>query len=404
MEPFQLLIKPASGECNLACDYCFYRGVTPELYPGQKKRRMSPDLAQRFVADLMSHRFAETVFSWQGGEPTLMGLEFFSQVVEFQQRYGVPGQVVGNALQTNGLLLDRDWARFLARYKFLVGLSLDGPRKIHDHFRRSAGGSGSFDRVMAAADLMASEGVAFNILCVVNRANQDQGAEVYRFFQDQGFDHVHFIPCLETDPRTGRVTDFSATPDGLKRFFVEVFDHYRRDGFQGTRERNFDALLSLHLTGRAGMCAYDGACGQYLVVEYNGDIYPCDFFVQEEWRLGNVTERPLARFFEHPLMKEFQAARGMVPAECLECDFGQWCRGGCLKDRLPHLASLAGRSVFCRAIKRCFQMPEIHRKTYARSMEQAGGATGPPRNIGRNDPCYCGSGLKYKKCCLKKGY
>lgn len=402
MKPFQLLIKPASGDCNLACDYCFYRDAV-SLYP-DAPRRMSRERAEALIRDLMSCRFPETVFSWQGGEPTLMGLDFFSHAVACQMRHGRPGQVVGNALQTNGLLLDREWARFLARYRFLVGLSLDGPQEVHDRYRRSPGGAGSFERVMAAAELLASEGVAFNILSVVSRAAQDRGTEIYRFFRAQGFDHLHFIPCLETDPATGRIADFSATPEGLTRFFSEVFELQRALG--PVAERNLDAFLRLHREGTAGLCTLDGACGDYLVVEHNGDIFPCDFFVGKEWRLGNMDEDRLADFFERPLMRRFREARGLIPLECRACDLGRSCRGGCLKDRLPDRAAATGRSHFCETIRNLHAMTRSFPEVTTAGIGPARAAAMPPKRnaaAGRNAPCPCGSGLKYKRCCLPKG-
>ena len=404
MNPFQLLIKPASGDCNLACEYCFYRDAA-SLYP-DGRRRMSRERAETLIREMLSYRFPETVFVWQGGEPTLMGLDFFSHVAACQMRHGRTGQVVGNALQTNGLLLDREWARFLARYRFLVGLSLDGPQEVHDRYRRSPVGAGSFDRVMAAAELLASEGVAFNILSVVSRAGQDRAAEIYRFFRSQGFDHLHFIPCLETDPATGRIADFSATPEGLTRFFSELLELQRAEGLMAVSERNLDAFFRLRLEGKAGVCTLDGACGDYLVVEHNGDIFPCDFFVEKTWRLGNLDEGRLADFFEHPLMMRFREARGLVPGECQACDLGRSCRGGCLKDRFPHRAAATGKSRFCEAIKKLYAMTQPSLEAAVRGIDPARSAvhlTGRTAPEGRNSPCPCGSGLKYKKCCLPKG-
>jgi uncharacterized protein len=354
MEPFQLLIKPAAGDCNLGCGYCFYRRTTPEIYPEAARHRMTLETMEHVVRDLLSHRFPETVFCWQGGEPTLMGLDFFERVIAAQMRHGVGGEVVGNAFQTNGILINDDWARFLARRRVVVGLSLDGPRHVHDQYRLDLGGNGTFARVLEAAERMRKFGVAFNILCVVNRYNQDRGREVYRFFRAHGFDYLQFIPCLETGP-DGTVTDFSATPAGLAGFFRDVFDEYRRDGFPNVSERNFDAVLNLHLSGAPGMCTLDRRCGSYLVVEHNGDVYPCDFFVQNQWRLGNVHDRPLAEFFRDPAMKRFAQAKERRPAECRVCRWLKWCYGGCLKDRLPDRADAPGRTAFCEAYRALFE-------------------------------------------------
>jgi uncharacterized protein len=407
MKPFQLLVKPAAGDCNLACDYCFYRETTPHLYPAEPRHRMSVEIMDAVVKDLLSHRFPETIFCWQGGEPTLMGLDFFEAVIEAQMRHGKGGQVVGNAFQTNGILVNDDWARFFARYQVVVGLSLDGPREVHDHYRKNAGGAGTFERVMAAAETLRRHAVSFNILCVVNRMNQERGREVYRFLRAHGFDYLQFIPCLETGP-DGGIMPFSATPAGLGRFYREVFDCYRKDGFSRVSERTFDAVLSLHLTGRPNVCTLGERCGEYLVVEYNGDVYPCDFFVDREWRLGNVMDKKLADFFSHPLMKTFAARKGEVAAECRECGREPWCHGGCLKDRLPGRASGPGRTHFCESYRALFDATDRDMKQWAEEIgaQQAAGPVeasraeaGPARAPGRNDPCPCGSGKKFKKCC-----
>lgn len=397
MKPFQLLVKPAAGDCNLACEYCFYRRTTPCLYPSEKTHRMSRETMEAMVKDLLSHRFPETIFCWQGGEPTLMGLEFFQEVIAAQMRHGKGGQVVGNAFQTNGIMIDGEWADFFARYKVVVGLSLDGPRQVHDHYRKNIGGGGTFEKVMDTVELFRRYGVAFNILCVVNRMNQDKGREVYRFFRAQGFDYIQFIPCLETNPETGGIAGFSATPEGLGEFFCDVFEEYRQNGFPRISERNFDAVLNLHLTGSPGVCTFDGNCGAYLVVEYNGDVYPCDFFVEDGWKLGNICDGPLAGFFKHPLMKKFAAARHSLDPECRGCPRLSWCHGGCLKDRLPHHADAPGRTHFCGSYRKLFECTDSQMENWAASVraERAQCRERP----GRNDPCPCGSGRKYKKCC-----
>ncbi len=354
------------------------------------------------VRDLLSYRFPETVFCWQGGEPTLMGLDFFEKVVKTQMENGKGGQVVGNAFQTNGVLIDGDWADFLARYRFVVGLSLDGPRDVHDHYRKNLAGAGTFDKVMDAAELMRSRGVAFNILSVVNRVNQDQGRKVYRFLRSQGFDFIQFIPCLETDPDTGEVTEFSATPGGLGRFFEEIFDEYKRDGFPRVSERNLDALMNLHICGRPQMCTFDQQCGGYLVIEHNGDVYPCDFFVESRYRLGNARKRKLAEFFDHPVMKKFAAGKKKVPPDCGACPWFSWCVGGCQKDRLPDRAEGVGRTYFCESYKRLFDSTYKDMEKWTAPLKEEAERQAPPRTsgkIGRNDPCPCGSGKKYKKCC-----
>jgi uncharacterized protein len=317
-------------------------------------------------------------------------------------KHGKAGQVVGNAFQTNGMLIGEGWARFFAEYKVVVGLSLDGPRAVHDNYRKNLGGAGTFERVMETAELFQRHGVAFNILCVINRLNQDQGRTVYRFFRSHGFDYIQFIPCLETDPESGEVLPFSATPDGLARFFREVFEEYKRDGFPEVSERNFDAVMNMHLSGKPNMCTFDSQCGGYLVVEYNGDVYPCDFFVESEWKLGNIREKKLAEFFNHPLMKGFVGTKEKTPGECGGCKWLSWCHGGCLKDRLPDRARGTGRSWFCDSYKALFESSYNDMEQWCAMINdraEEGDRAPSDKKAGRNDPCPCGSGKKYKRCC-----
>ncbi|MFP4477086.1 MAG: radical SAM protein [Desulfatibacillaceae bacterium] len=397
MKPFQVLVKPASGDCNLACDYCFYRHKGGELYP-DARRRMTPEVAEDLVAGLLSYRFPETVFSWQGGEPTLMGLDFFVKVVEAQMRHGAPGQVIGNALQTNGVLIDREWARFLAEYRFMVGLSLDGPADVHDAHRRTASGTGSHDRALAAADRLLTAGVATNALCVVNATNQDRAPEVIDHLVDNGLDHIQFIPVLETDPRTGEPTSFSATPEGLGRFYEDACRVLAPAGVPRFSERTLEALLHLRLAGEAGLCVFDKQCGRYLLIEHNGDVYPCDFFVEDKWRLGNIAHGELAGFFKNPLYRRFARAKPRLPGECRTCGDLASCHGGCVKDRLPDRAEGTAPTYFCESYKRLFRASGPMLDAVAENaMAQA-----PAAPMGRNEPCPCGSGRKYKRCCGKR--
>jgi uncharacterized protein len=395
--PWQALLKPAGSDCNLACAYCFYRRVGPELYPGQA-HRMSPEIMRAAVGQLLALRQAETIFSWQGGEPTLMGLGFFEQVIAAQQELGRSGQVVGNALQTNGLLLDHDWGRFLARHRFVVGLSLDGPRELHDANRRDHAGQGTFDRVMAAVELLRGHNVTFNILAVVNRLTQERAPEIYRFFRAQGLGNLQFIPCLDMDPAQGRPTDYSVSPEGLARFWRDLWHTWAADGYPGLSERNLDAVLSCHLSGQPGLCTWDSSCQGYLVIEHNGDAYPCDFFVTPEWRLGNVTEKPLRQLAASPLMRAFLQGKARLAPQCQGgCDWSGWCHGGCLKDRLPHQGRQPGKSLLCPAYQ------ELFRESFEKMEDWAGRLLRPEASApGRNAPCPCGSGKKYKRCCLNR--
>ena len=224
VRPFQLLVKPVSGDCNLACTYCFYTRVPDMLYPQAKPHRMDDETLDRMTSEFLGYGFSPAVMCWQGGEPTLAGLDFFGRVVELQQKHGKSGQAVGNAFQTNGLLIDDEWSRFLAQRHFLVGLSLDGPAYLHDKQRVHATGSGSWRQVMRAARRFSRDGVAFNGLAVGSRANQDHGREVCQWLVRQGFAHVPCLPCVEIAPETNEVAHYSVTPEGFGKFLCAVFD------------------------------------------------------------------------------------------------------------------------------------------------------------------------------------
>jgi len=344
VRPFQLLIKPASADCNARCEYCFYLRVGNEVYR-ERRHRMSDEVLERLVSSFLGLRLPLTVFSWQGGEPTLMGLEFYKRLVELQKQYGKGGQLVGNALQTNGLVIDAQWARFLEEYRFLVGLSLDGPAEIHNRYRGQ-----THHKVMRTARLLSERNVAFSALCCVSQANARRGAEVYRWFIENGFHALQFIPIVETDPATGRLADFAVTGEEYGRFLCDVFDEWAAEGWGKVSVRIFDAMLSRSVGAPVHYCPLGEQCDSYLVVEHNGDVYPCDFFVRPDLKLGNIMEAALPTFFEHPKAKAFGAAKKAYGEECASCEHLTLCYGGCQKDRLD-----GKRSSLCEGYKIFFK-------------------------------------------------
>ncbi len=349
----QLLIKPSGADCNQACRYCFYRGAE-RPYDAAGPHRMSDETLQSVVRRYLRLRLPQSVFCWQGGEPTLMGLDFFRRAVQYMERYGVGGQSVSNALQTNGLLLDGDWCAFFRRYRFLVGLSLDGPRDVHDAYRTCGGERGSHAEVLRKLRLLTQEEVEFNILTVVTDVNVGRAAEIYRYLRELGITYMQFIPCLETDSKTLAPSRFSVGPEAFGKFLCELFEEWLPEATAGVSIRLFDGLIRRELTGNSGLCYLDGACGWCPVVEYNGDVYPCDFFVQPEWRLGNIAATPLERLVRRGRARMFRGARHLLPEACAECELADLCRGGCLKDRVRVTGSLRAQSWFCRAYQRFF--------------------------------------------------
>lgn len=331
MKPFTLLIKPVSFDCNLRCEYCFYLRAE-EVY-GAGRHRMADDVLGEMIKQMMGYGFPETVFGWQGGEPTVAGLDFFRRVIEFQKKYGKTGQVVGNALQTNATLIDEDWARFLAEYHWLVGVSIDGPREIHNRYRKKAGGGETFHAALRGLKELRKANVAVNALALVSKANVKRARQVYDFVRGQKFDFIQFIPCVEADPRTGKPAPFAVTGEEFGDFLCEVFDAWKIDGPGKVSVRYFDAVRRYLLDGGHDLCVMAKRCDAYLLVEYNGDVYPCDFFMYDEWRLGNLMETPLCEIGETPLRKKFAAMKAAGLAACADCEWIGFCHGGCPKDR-----------------------------------------------------------------------
>jgi uncharacterized protein len=353
MADLQLLIKPVSADCNLVCNYCFYRR-TLDYYP-EPRHRMSSQTLERMIRLALAAGYPDpTVFAWQGGEPLLAGIDFYRQALRLMNRHGRDQQPVGNALQTNGVLLDHEWARLCADYQILVGVSLDGPREIHDRWRTNAAGGGTFDAVMRAIGHLRTAGVEFNLLTMITTASAPQGELIYRFLREQGFAHLQFIPCVEVDPETGKPTEHSPTPEAFGEFLCAVFDAWRQEGTAGVSVRLFDAIMQHSLTGSSGSCDIGGNCGCYYVVEYSGDLYPCDFFVAPEWRLGNLDDLSFEAIPGLPRWQEFIAQRDANAATCADCRWYDLCRGCCCKDRLA-AGGMEMRSYLCRGYQRFFE-------------------------------------------------
>jgi len=332
MKPFSLLVKPVSFDCNLRCEYCFYLR-TEDLYPGHR-HRMPEQALEEMIRQMMSSGFRETVFGWQGGEPTLAGLDFFRRVVELQMKHGRSGQVVGNGLQTNATLIDDDWARFLAEYRWLVGVSIDGPKEIHNGYRRKLSGGETFHLALRGLRKLREAQVAVNAVVLVSQANVRRAHHVYRFLRDQGFDFLQFIPCVERDRATGKLAAFAVSGVEFGDFLSELFDAWRTDDPRKVSIRDFDAVRRCLLDGGHDLCTMGPSCDGYLLVEHTGDVYPCDFFVSAEWRLGNLMETPLTEIHDSPLRKKFSAMKSARIERCEGCEWVSFCHGGCTKDRL----------------------------------------------------------------------
>lgn len=354
-----VLVKPAGPDCNMACEYCFYLEKA-ELFPKSPVHRMSEAVLRTMTRQVLGRGNHPVSFGWQGGEPTLMGLPFFQKAMAFQQEFGENRQV-SNGLQTNGLLLDPEWAVFLRDYRFLVGLSVDGPQHIHDFYRKQRGGGGTWRRVTDKLKLLLDTGVQVNALTVVNDYSVDFAEEIYAWHKSAGLSFMQFIPCVEPGADgPGKVAPFSVPADKYGQFLITLFDLWMGDfvyGVPTTSVRFFDSLFFTYVDLKPPQCTLLPECGNYLVVEYNGNVYACDFFVEPGWKLGNVAENRLPGLLNSPLQDRFGRRKSNLPRGCLECKWLFYCRGGCVKDRRlsPKPAGSGGANYLCAAYRAFFE-------------------------------------------------
>lgn len=352
MPPRNILMKPASGDCNLRCRYCFYHDEmcnrTHSSYG-----RMSLETLEQIISKAMAESEGQCTFGFQGGEPTLAGLPFFEHVVALQKKYSRPGLRVYNALQTNGTLLNEEWAAFLGENHFLVGLSLDGDESLHNLYRVDAAGRGTFSRVEAAAELLRRHQVEFNILTVVTAQTAKNIRRIYRYFQRKGFDYQQYIPCLDPldAPRGGE--KYSLTPELYGKFLVTLFDLWYEDRCAGRQvyNRYFENLLGICLGRQPEACGMLGHCGIQYAVEADGSVYPCDFYMLDGYCLGNFADHTLTEMDEKRREIRFLERSAEIAEECKRCPWFSLCRGGCRRDRVELSGGALGLNYFCPAFR-----------------------------------------------------
>ncbi len=427
-QPFSLLIKPAGPDCNLRCRYCFYLSkselftaettadATGPLHPletetSKKEKgktpgvhRMSDEVLETLISSYMQTLQPVYAFNWQGGEPTLMGLDFFERVVELQKKYGAPGSTVSNTLQTNATLIDADWARFLAKYSVLTGVSLDGPQEIHDTYRKDAGGNGTFGRVMAGIEHLRAAGAEFNILSMVTYSSEGEARRIFDFFEREELGCQQYIPCVEFDSG-GRPLPYTVSPEGWGCFLVDLFHRWYPDHVHGVSVRNFDNIVNFMATGELYSCTMAGACDRYFVVEHEGGVYPCDFFVEPRFRLGSVMEDGWEALRNSPVYRAFASQKSRWNEECSSCEYLELCSGDCIKMRFRTEASRNPRSLsyLCSGHRKFFdetlpRFTELGRDVRRRFSLSNDGFYLPPISRSSEEPCFCGSGRKYKNC------
>ncbi|MBD3243600.1 MAG: anaerobic sulfatase maturase, partial [Chitinivibrionales bacterium] len=394
------------------------------LYPGSSFR-MADEVMESYIRQTLEAQDAPlATIAWQGGEPTLMGLDFFRRTIEVERRYAKPAVKVERTLQTNGVLLDDRWCEFLREHAFLVGLSLDGPRELHDAYRRDRGGKSVFSRVTRAARLLQRHGVEYNILCTVNAVNSRRPLDVYRFFRDElGARYVQFIPIVERDNDSGyqdgnTVTTRSVRPEQYGRFLTAIFDEWVTHDVGTMFVQMFDGTLAAWVRGISTLCIFRPTCGEGVALEHNGDLYSCDHFVEPRHRLGNIMETPLRELVVSEQQRAFADAKHVgLPHCCRECRYLFACNGECPKNRVATAPNgEPNLNYLCTGLRDYFRHTEQSMRIMAHLLRQGRPAADimhmrPPRTTaatvpgapGRNTPCPCGSGRKYKQCCLKAG-
>lgn len=419
---FHIMTKPRGAICNLGCQYCYFLSKE-KMYPGSNFR-MDDAVLETFTRQyIAAQQVPEIAFSWQGGEPTLMGLDFFQRAVELQKKYAQPGQKIHNTLQTNGTLLEEAWCRFFKQHNFLIGISLDGPQTLHDAYRVNKGGVGSFDQVMQGWQLLQEHGVETNILCTVHAANQEHPLAVYRFFRDVlKAQFIQFIPIVERDvgerlyTQTGsKLTNRSVNARPYGRFLSTIFDEWVRHDVGQTYVQLFDVALAAWLGQPGSLCIFAPTCGTALALEHNGDLFSCDHYVEPDYLLGNIRQDLMLELVASD--KQRQSGRdkeAALPRYCRDCEVRFACHGGCPKNRFIRTPDGdPGLNYLCAGYKTFFNHINRPMKIMAGLLRQQR----PPAEImklmalededrlqqafdkaGRNDPCPCGSGKKFKLC------
>jgi len=353
MQPFTLLIKPSGSDCNIDCAYCFYKGRDASV--GTGRQRMSGEVLDKLVRDYMKLGFPVVGFAWQGGEPTLMGVDFFAKAVELQKKYVTSGQQISNTLQTNGVLLDDNWCRFFHDNKFLLGISIDGPKEFHDRYRVDHAGAGTFERVMRGIQTCKRHDVEFSALVLLNNVNVEHPQELFNFLLENELTYVQFIPCVERNPATNKPADFSITPKQYGDFLCAMFDLWYEYGPAKLNIREFDSLLTRYVMGKHTICTYSKQCAGFVVIEHTGDAFCCEFFVEPQWRLGNVLETPIETLAGDRKKRAFARNKEKLCAKCLVCRHLDICRGGCMKDRARWNSDEGAReSYFCESYRQFF--------------------------------------------------
>ncbi|MGP8154250.1 MAG: anaerobic sulfatase maturase [Smithella sp.] len=412
---FQIFAKPLGSICNLNCHYCYYL-KKEHLYPKGDTFRMSDIILEEYIVQHIEASPASTInFSWHGGEPTLLGLDYFRKIIALQRKHQPPHRLITNTMQTNGILLNEDWCRFLSAENFIVGLSLDGPKEIHDQHRVFRDGNPTHDQVMRGYKLLRQHQIPVDLLCVVQAHNVQLSTLVYRFFKQIKAEYITFLPLVEPEPDKAEGVSSRTVPgESWGNFLCTIFDEWKADDIERIKVQIFEETARTAFGQEHALCIFRKTCGDIPVIEHNGDFFSCDHFVNREHGLGNIRETSLVDLLESPAQRAFGLAKWeTLPRYCRSCEFLDMCHGGCPKDRILLTPDgEAGLNYLCAGYKRFFN----HSRPFVAQLSalwrrQAIQQQKPPARhkiaqatskVSRNDPCPCGSGWKYKKCCLGK--
>ena len=382
----QIIAKPVGPKCNLDCEYCFYL-EKQALFPRAQSRVMSDEVLRAYTSKYLTAQPTDLVqFVWQGGEPMLAGLDFYKRVLIFQQPYR-QYKSIKNSIQTNGTLIDDEWCRFLKANDFMVGISLDGPREIHDYYRKTPDGRGSFDKVMRGLRLLQKYGIEYNVMATIGRESASRPLDIYRFFKDEGVEFVQLAPVIERvagpheqgqglklasmatvdHPENTQATSWSVEPDIYGDFLIAVFDEWVRNDVGTTFVMNFEWALNAWLGTPATMCQHAQTCGAALILEHNGDVFACDHCVYPEYRLGNIIEDDPLAMVQRSIATGFGDKDTNLPGKCHNCEVLTACWGGCPKHRFS--TSTFGEKnqyYLCQGNKKFY----MHISKYLRGMAQ----------------------------------
>ncbi len=372
-QPFNIMTKPIGPRCNLDCKYCYYL-EKEKLFPAEKKFKMPDDVLEAYIRQTIESSLEtgmpEINFAWQGGEPTMLGVDYFRNVVALQKKYAPANVKVTNAFQTNGTLLDDEWGIFFHENEFLVGLSIDGPKKIHNRYRIDRAGRPTFDAVMRGLEILQRCDVEHNVLTTVHRANSGKGKEIYRFLKGFGIDFIQFIPIAERsagenlarapqvdmDPGNS-ITPWSVAPRAYGKFLCDVFDTWFKSDIGKIFVQFFDVQLGLWMGQQSGLCVFAETCGSGLAIEHDGSLYSCDHYVYPEFNLGNIAKTPLREMLWTDRQQEFgRNKQTSLTDQCQTCQYRFACNGGCPKQRFAISGTgEAGHNYFCESYRMFFR-------------------------------------------------